>query len=313
MGRERAPRSIGLVRQALVFSADEELIRLSVPFLRAGARAGEPTLVAVEPEHERALMDELGDVDGITPLRPDHYGDPRPVLHNEYRLFADLVRKGARRIRIVSEVPHEPWAKWFRYHAATNGVLADFPVFALCPHDRRAMSYGMLVDVARTHEFVVRANGTLFRSPLYERPSSLLADRGRRQGDPLEAVDPDAFAVDPTPAEARRTVASLADATWLSSDSADAVRLAAGHVVQNAIDHGRRPIVLLAWAARDRVVVTVTDSGRGPPDPYLTLLPRDPEADLADANTLYVISQALSDVSMFTGPDGFTVRLVEHA
>jgi len=313
MTRERPPRSTGLVRQALVYHADEELVRLSVPFLRAGACAGEPTLVLVEPEHERALMDELGDVEGITPLRPEHYRDPGSALHDEYRLFADLVRKGARRIRIVSEVPHEPWVKWFRYEAAINDVLADFPVSALCPHDLRAMSYDVLVDVARTHPFLVRPNGTVFRSPLYERPSSLLAERGRREGDPLEAVAPDVFHVDPTPDEARGTVASLADATRLSSDSADAVRLAAGHVVFNAIVHGRPPIVLLAWAVWDRVVVTVTDSGSGPPDPYLALLPRDPEADLADANTLYVISQALSDVSMFTGPDGFTVRLVEHA
>jgi hypothetical protein len=313
MTRGRAPRSTGLVRQALVYQADEALIRLSVPFLRAGARAGEPTLVAVEPEHERALMDALGDVGGITPLGPDHYRDPRPVLHDEYRLFADLVRKGARRIRIVSEVPHEPWVKWFRYQAAINDVLADFPVFALCPHDRRAMSEDMVVDVARTHEFAVRRNGTLFRSPFYERPSSLLDERGRREGDPLEAAEPDVFAVDPTPAEARDTVASLADATRLSPDSADAVRLAAGHVVQNAIVHGRRPIVLLVWAVPDRVVVTVTDRGSGPADPYVALLPRNPEADLADANSLYVISQALSDISMFTRPDGFTVRLVEHA
>ena len=298
------------MRQALVYHADEELVRLSVPFLRAGACAGEPTFVLVEPEHQRALMDELGDADGITPLR---YGDPRSALHDEYRFFAGLVRKGAPRIRIVSEVPHEPWVKWFRYEAAINDVLADFPVFALCPHDLRAMSYDVLVDVARTHPFLVRPNGTVFRSPLFERPSSLLAERGRREGDPLEALDPNVVHVDPTPPEARRTVASLADATRLSSDSADAVRLAAGHVVYNAWVHGRQPIVLLAWAGWDRVVVTVTDSGSGPPDPYLALLPRDPEADVADANTLYVISQALSDVSMFTGRDGFTVRLVEHA
>jgi DcmR-like sensory protein/histidine kinase-like protein len=313
MTREWAARSTGLVRQALVYHADEELIRLSVPFLRAGAGAGEPTLVAVEPEHERALMDQLGDVDGITPLGPEHYGDPASALQDEYRLFADLVRKGARRIRIVSEVPHEPWVKWFRYEAATNDVLADFPVFALCPHDLRAISYEVLVDVARTHPFLVRRDGTVFRSPLFARPSSLLAERERRECDPVEAQDPDVVHVDPTPAEARRTVAWLADATRLSPDSADAVRLAAGHVVHNAIVHGRRPIVLVAWAVWDRVVITVTDSGGGPPDPYLALLPLDREADLADANTLYVISQALSDVSMFTGPDGFTVRLVEHA
>jgi hypothetical protein len=310
MRREPPPRTTGLVRQALIYHADEELVRLSVPFLRAGACAGEPALVLMEPEHQRALMDELGDADGITPLR---YGDPRSALQDEYRLLADLVRQGARRIRIVSEVPHEPWVKWFRYEAAINDVLADFPVSALCPHDLRAMSYDVLVDVARTHPFLVRPDGTVFRSPLYERPSSLLAERGRRESDPLEALDADVVQMDPTPAEAQGAVASLADATRLSSDRADAVRLAAGHVVYNAIVHGRRPIVLFAWAVWDRVVVTITDSGSGPPDPYLALLPRDPEADLADANMLYVISQALSDVSMFTGPDGFTVRLVEHA
>jgi anti-sigma regulatory factor (Ser/Thr protein kinase) len=312
--REPVPEGTArFVHQALVYRADEELLRLAVPFLRSAAEAGEPALIAMGGRHERALMEELREVEGITPLHPYHYHDPLSALHDEHRLFAHLVRNGARRVRIVSEVPHDPWTKWFRYVAATNDVFARFPVVSLCPHDLRTTSVDVLLDVARTHPFLVGPNGTVVRSHLYKRPSSLLAERARTDVDPLEARRPPIVLVDPVPDAARRAVSSLVAVTRLGSDGADAVRLAAGHVVDNAIVHGRPPVRLAAWADPDRVVVTVTDQGSGPAEPYMALLPGDPDADLDEANSLYVISQAVSDVSLFHGPDGFTVRLVERA
>ena len=80
----------------------------------------------------------------------------------------------------------------------------------------------------------------------------------------------------------------------------------------NALVHGRPPVSLRAWAAPDRVVVKVTDAGSGPANPYVGMLPRNPEVDPEDANALHLVTRALSDVSLFTDVDGFTIRLVER-
>lgn len=300
------------MHQALLYRADEDLLEVAVPFLREGAEAGEPTLVRLDARQQQALLDELDDLDGITELEPDHYRDPLSALQTYHRLFGQLESAGAGRIRLVGAAPHDPWRAWFRYVAATNDLFAPFPVLALCPHDARTTPDDVLVDIERTHPYLVCRGGRVVRSRLYEQPAPLLYERARAQADPLEAMEPDVFLGDPEPERAGRAAAFLANGTRLEGDSVDALRLSVTHVVRNAFVHGRPPVVLRAWGAPDRVVALVTDAGRGPADPYVALLPRDPDGDPEDANSLHVIHHALSDLSMFTDADGFTVRLVER-
>jgi anti-sigma regulatory factor (Ser/Thr protein kinase) len=300
------------LHEALLYDADDELLEVAVPFLREGADAGEPTLVRLDARQQQMVLGELDDLDGITELEPDHYRDPLSALHAYHRLFLHLEHEGAQHIRLVGAAPHTPWRGWFRYVAASNHVFAPFPVVEVCPHHAGTTPEHVLLDIERTHPFLVRPGGRLVRSLRYREPTALLAERARDERDPLEVLPPALLLIDPPPKTADRAISFLAAYTRLDHDSAEAFRLSVRQVVTNAVVHGRPPVRLEAWAAPDRIVATVTDAGPGPANPYVGLLPTDPEADFDQANTLHVISRALTDVSMFTHAGGFTVRLLEQ-
>jgi anti-sigma regulatory factor (Ser/Thr protein kinase) len=302
----------GFVHEALIYDSDEQLLEVAVPFLCEGAAAGEPTLVAVNPRQQGVLLAALGDVRGIIALDRSHYSDPFSALQNNHRLAASLLRGGAHRIRIVGEVPGCPWPGWLRYEAAVNDLFAQLPVWAICGYDARTMPDDVLGDVERTHPYLAQPGGSVVHSRHYEQPAALFAASARADADPLEALTPDLVLVDPAAETAAEAAAMLAAGTQLDGDSADALRLSVMQVVTNAILHGRPPVRMRAWASLDRVVVKVTDAGTGPADPYVGLLPADPDADPENANALHVVHQALSAVSLFAGAEGFTVRLVER-
>lgn len=50
----------GFFHVAVIYSADEELLAVALPFLRDGAAAGEPTLLAGNERQQRIVGDELG-------------------------------------------------------------------------------------------------------------------------------------------------------------------------------------------------------------------------------------------------------------
>src|SRR5918994_1662425 len=78
----------------------------------------------------------------------------------------------------------------------------------------------------------------------------------------------------------------------------------------NALIHGRPPTLLRLWAQPDRVTVTVTDTGPGPTDPLVGLLPPDPLIGPGPGPRLGLwLSHQLVDVAHRHGPDGYTIRL----
>lgn len=79
-------------------------------------------------------------------------------------------------------------------------------------------------------------------------------------------------------------------------------------MVTNGVVYGRPPVILRAWSGPGRVVVTVTDAGAGPSDPYVGLLAAQ---DSRSAGLgLWISHQVCSFVGLQQGPDGFTIRLV---
>jgi anti-sigma regulatory factor (Ser/Thr protein kinase) len=80
--------------------------------------------------------------------------------------------------------------------------------------------------------------------------------------------------------------------------------------VTNAQDHGRPPATVRIWAAGERVVVTVHDTGNGPADRLAGLVPvpsSTPDRHLGLG--LWVMHQLDIDVTLRHTSDGFTVRL----
>jgi anti-sigma regulatory factor (Ser/Thr protein kinase) len=82
---------------------------------------------------------------------------------------------------------------------------------------------------------------------------------------------------------------------------------AVSETVVNAICHGRSPVGLRLWVARDRIVVTVTDQGSGPSDPFAGLLPA---ATALDGGLGLWLTHQLCSLVTFDHRDSFTIRLI---
>jgi anti-sigma regulatory factor (Ser/Thr protein kinase) len=311
------PDRRGFRHEAALYGSDEEFLAVAVPFLADGIAAGEPTLLGVSAPLQRRVREALGDPAGLTLLGDgEQYVQPFTTLQRNYQMFTECVRTAVpqvRQIRMIGAVPHPgvgaSWEGWARYEAAINDLYGALPVWSICPYDTRSTPVEVLADVARTHPYLATADGAHRPNPRYSEPVAFLGERARREIDPLERSRPDVELVDPAPADGRHAVAALAATTALDQDTIDALVVGVNEALANAILHGRPPVDLRAWAARDRVLVVVRDQGRGPSDPYAGYLPRRRGAD-GDGLGLWIIHQLCSRVTLTHARDGFTVRLV---
>ena len=141
----------------------------------------------------------------------------------------------------------------------------------------------------------------------YTDSRAFLAHRRSPHADQLETSPPVVELVNPAESAARCAVRDAAHATRLSAGEVEDLVTAVSETVVNAICHGRSPVGLRLWVARDRIVVTVTDQGSGPSDPFAGLLPAAtaPDGGLG----LWLIYQLCSLVT-FDHCGSFTVRLI---
>ena len=201
-----------------------------------------------------------------------------------------------------------PWGGWVRYETAINYVYSQLPVSMLCPYDRRLTPSSVLDDVNRTHPFLAAATDGPIGNAGFVDPAAFLGDLADRDLDPIEAEQPALELVNQLPGTSRRSVSALAESTDLDRPSIEALALAVGEVVTNAVIHGRPPVVLRAWAAEDRVmVVSVLDHGHGPRNPFVGMVPLDTAP--AGGLGLHVVYQTCSLVTMSWGESDFTVHL----
>ncbi len=302
---------LGYYHEAVRYSSDEELLAVAVPFLLGGVAAGEPTVVSLG-ERTGALVRAALPADSGVEFLPggDMYARPAAAIRSYQKLLAAHVAAGAHQIRIIGEVP-EPalgatWDWWARYESAINHAYDDFPLWSMCAYDTRSTPQSVLQDVARTHPRFALPGGRHERSDGYLDPVSYLSRPRPPLPDPLQLTDPAADLADPTPAEARATVYAV-DGGRLAPDDVEDLVVAVSETVTNALRYGRPPVRLRAWAGADRVVVTVSDGGDGPKDPFAGLLPAGNGS--AGGLGLWITYQSCNHVAADQGPDGYTLRL----
>jgi anti-sigma regulatory factor (Ser/Thr protein kinase) len=309
----------GYVHECARYASDAQFLAVVVPFLSDGVRAGEPTVAALGPANQRLVRGALGGGPGIHFLAAeDQYARPALTIRRYRELFAGFVAAGASRIRLVGDVPHPgtgvPWDGWARYEAASNSVYRDYPLWGLCAYDTRTAPAGVLAEVNRLHPHLASPGGYA-RNPDFTDPRAFLRERTDHWQDPLELSQPTVELVDPTPQAARAAVLANTHHSGLSEEDTNGLVLAASEAVGNALRHGCAPVRLRLWTAAERVVLTVTDAGAGPSDPYAGLVPLGhdggPGVD-ADPRRLglWLTHQLCAYVGMHAGPDGFTLRLV---
>jgi anti-sigma regulatory factor (Ser/Thr protein kinase) len=293
-----------------VYDDDAALLDVAVPFLREGVERGQPTLLGVGSSVRPLILDALGGVGGVTQLPEWQSAAAFSTLHSNRQLITEHADGGSRPVRLLGEVPYRSdfpsWNGWIRYEAAVNALYADLGVSMLCVYDRRVAAPEILDDVNRAHPSLA-AKGDGGSNPLFVEPATLLADLARRDLDPIETQRPSLELVDERSSISRHAVAALAATTSLDESSINALVLALGEVVTNALTRGRPPVVVRAWAADDGVVVTVRDHGPGPSDPFVGMVPTDnaPAGGLG----LHIAYQSCTLVTMTRSTSDFTVHL----
>lgn len=304
----------GCVHETAFYGSDEELLAVTVPFLQGGMEAGEPTIVALSGDHSDLVRRTLGDVKGLTYLGSGGYVRPASALQQLRQLVVDGVDAGAQRVRVIGDMPHPgvgvPWDWWSRYEATVNYALRDVPLWGLCPYDTRITPDYVLADAFATHPFVAMPDGRHMVNDRYEPPARFLAHRPAPAPDPFEARPPAVALIGPTAAQARHAVADLAQRSCLEPVTIENLVVGVSESVANANAHGRPPVEVRAWAVPDRMVVTVTDRGPGPDDPYVGLLPGRTTTEGTGGLGLWITFQLCDDVVLARREHGFTVRLV---
>lgn len=301
--------------EVALYSSDEEFLGTVVPFVRDGIEQGEPVLINLR-EHTRGLiLSMVGAVPGVIYLNADATPTLPATAIRAYReLLADLTRQGSRPGRLVGDLLERAgvsrWAGWARYEAAVNRVYAEFPVRTLCVYDTRTTPAEVLADVRRTHPHIVVTGGSCLDNDDFEDPQQFLAERLYVDQDPAEPDTPAVDLVDPLPALARHAIREAAKSCLADPDDVDDAVIAAGEAAANALRHGGPSVRIRAWAQPERLVIAVTDSGDGPSDPYVGLIPALRTGTSLGGRGLWMIHQVCSEVSLHRCPEGFTIRMV---
>ncbi|MEH0844235.1 sensor histidine kinase [Micromonospora sp. CPCC 205711] len=301
----------GYYHEAVLYGSDEELLAVVLPFLTGGVAAGEPTMVAFGDRNADLVRSALPRNSGVTFLPGgDVYARPATAIRSYRQLLADHVAAGATQIRIIGELQPvlfgPTWDWWARYESAINHAYDDFPLWSMCGYDTRVTPSAALADVVRTHPRTARPDGRHVPNADYLPPVDYLRQDRPMVLDPLQHTSPAVELVDPTPAQARQAV-HLAGADRLPADDLDDLAVAVSETVTNAERHGLPPVWFRLWTGADRIVVTVSDRGTGPSDPFAGMLPV--RGATAGGLGLWITHQSCSHVSMQRGADGCTLRL----
>jgi anti-sigma regulatory factor (Ser/Thr protein kinase) len=300
-----------LSHSALFYERDDELIGTAVPFLREGVERGDTTLLSVSEREQPLILEAFGDASGLTVVPPWPPGAAFKTLRANHQWITGQSEQSGGQMRIVGAVPcpqdAAPWGGWVRYETAINEVYATLPVSMLCPYDRRSTPSSVLEDVKHTHPFLADPGAGPVSNAGFVEPTSFLDELAARDLDPIESEAPTLELVDELPGASRRSVAAMAENFDFDRPTIEALALAVGEVVTNAVVYGRPPVVLRAWALPDRFVVSVLDHGSGLGDPFVGMLPLDnaPSGGLG----LHVVYQTCSLVTMSRTDSDFTVHL----
>ena len=297
----------GFVHELGVPTTTAEMLEFVTTFAEDGITAGEPTLLAVRPETAAILRDAVAPSPFVTVVPTiGRSGRPASDLRVPDALLAEYGTR-APRVRLLNQVPTvttKHWNEWRRLEAVINVALPRRPAWVVCVYDRQMLTDEQVEDLYATHPVVRVGNQDLLNNR-YVDPVQFAAAHRDAPPDPVEQTVPTVELINPSPSTARATVGRLTQQSELPVPEVEGLILATNEAVANAIVHGQPPVVLRIWAQADRVTVTVADTGTGPTDPFVGLLP----SDRADAGLGLWISHQLVDVAHRHHAGGYTIRI----
>jgi transcriptional repressor of dcmA and dcmR len=151
---------------APIYSTDLGGLRLSVPFLADGLRAGQPCfLVAAGPALERyaSALSEEQSIDfveatdsGRLVIIPGPGASVADAIANWERLFGKALAGGPTVLRVAGEMDSErevfgSEAEMMAYEEAYEVMAKRFPVVTLCQYDAREFDGEIILRVLKSH------------------------------------------------------------------------------------------------------------------------------------------------------------------
>lgn len=297
----------------LLFDNTDELLAVTVPFLRGGLAEGEAAVVVDAGRNGTPIAYALGDDPRVWHVTRDPRQRPARTLSMFQHTVEEALAAGATGVRMAGDVglPARPsqWGEWVRFEAAFNDVLAGYPVQAICPWNTREFSGEALRTVQQAHPSVITSRSRR-RNADYLEPRDYLRRFAAPAPDPLETTGPALTVDDLTDLEVlRRGLESTLAGSTLPVEYAEDMAFAVNEVASNAMQHGRPPVQVRLWRGRAKVVCTVRDHGRGFDDPlagYHTEHRSDPARHRLG---LWLARRLCDRLDFFHHADHFTVRL----
>lgn len=298
---------LGLRHEALFYAGAEELLAATVPFVEAGAAAGERVLLLLPPASRELLEPALAHLagGGAVSFEPiEEVGRNPARLIPAWRELADRAAAEGRGLRGVGEPiwPGRDAAELeeCRRHEELLGLaFAERPEWPLlCLYDAANLDLETLAAARRAHP-APRPGAAARRPP---QPAAVFAG-GLAPGPPEAA----ALAFDAGELGAvRGAVAAMAAAVGLAPERAELLVLAANEVATNSVRHGGGSGELRLWLDDGAAICEVRDRGRFT-DPLVGR--RRPRPDQDGSRGLWIANQVCDLVQIRSTPAGSTVRL----
>ena len=152
-----------MIHEALIYASDEELTDALAPFLREGVEAGHANLVVLEADKAERLRHALGGSAAAVEFfdAREWLARPGTSLKRWSDALAGALGRGAPLVRGVGEPPFATAAPctegWARLESVFNALIADRPIWFVCPYDARAVSEDVLATARRTHPTIATA------------------------------------------------------------------------------------------------------------------------------------------------------------
>lgn len=297
---------------ALLYEGEAGFLDGTVPFIRDGVAADEPTLVVLPKEKIELLRTVLGpDADRV------QFADMQDVGANPARIIPAWQRfvevHPDRDLRGIGE-PIFPersdveLRECQHHERLLNPALEGSRLYLLCPYDTGAMDADVIEEARRSHPLITEA-GTDLESEEFVGPDGVAALLEEPLGAPPQHVEPlpplslsDLSAV-------RAFVRRQANIAGLSATRRADLVLAVNELVTNSVCHGNGDGNgrgnLRIWHEDDTVIVEVTGEGRID-DPLVDRRP--PTSDSLGQRGLWLANQLCDLVQLRSLDNGVVAR-----
>ena len=252
---------------ALLYDGLDGFVEETVPFIREGLAAGEPTLVAVPADRIARLREALdGEADRIFLADMAQLGRNPAAIISAWRDFLGENDAGRRPLRGIGEpiwagrTPEEI-VECQRHESLLNLAFGGGPAWQLvCPYDAGALPANVISEARRSHPFV-REAGVRRPSPEYAPPGCVLA-AGEDDLPPAPGGARRLSFGRTDLAGVRRLAAGYARDAGLGDQRCADLVLAVSEVATNSVLHGGGAGSMAIWLEPGAVLCEVRDAGR---------------------------------------------------